>query len=105
MSKLALGTVQFGLDYGVTNLRGQVTIDEVKNILDFAKNNKINTLDTASLYGNSEQILGEVGVNDYQVITKTIPLKDSANEVFYKSLENLNQRQVDGLLIHNINPA
>jgi aryl-alcohol dehydrogenase-like predicted oxidoreductase len=106
MSKLALGTVQFGLDYGVTNLRGQVTIDEVKNILDFAKNNKINTLDTASLYGNSEQILGEVGVNDYQVITKTIPLKESVNEVidgFYKSLESLNQRQVEGLLIHNIN--
>ncbi len=75
-----------------------------KNI-DLLKNNKINALDTASLYGNSEQVLGKVGVKDYQVITKTIPLKDSANEVFYKSLENLNQRQVDGLLIHNINPA
>ncbi len=59
MSKIALGTVQFGIDYGVTNQRGQVAADEVRNILDFANENNIETLDTASSYGNSEQILGQ----------------------------------------------
>ena len=104
-SKLSLGTVQFGLDYGVTNQSGQVAIDEVRGILDFAKQNNIKTLDTAPLYGNSEKVLGEIGVDDYQIITKTTFLKDDVDEVinnFYKSLENLNRTQVEGLLIHNI---
>ena len=103
--RLALGTVQFGLDYGVTNHGGQVTIDEVRNILDYAKDNGIDTLDTASGYGNSEKILGEIGVNNYQIITKTTSLKNGADEVikgFYQSLGNLNVGQVNGLLIHNI---
>ena len=103
--KLALGTVQFGLDYGVTNHDGQVAIDEVKNILDYAKGKSIDTLDTASGYGNSEQVLGELGVNNYRIITKTIPLKNGVDGVikgFHQSLDNLNIGQVDGLLIHNI---
>jgi aryl-alcohol dehydrogenase-like predicted oxidoreductase len=106
MNKLALGTVQFGLDYGISNQRGQVAADEVRNILDFANENNIETLDTASSYGNSEQILGEIGVNNYQIVTKTTPFKNSVDEVidnFLKSLENLNRNQVDGLLIHDIN--
>jgi len=105
MRKIALGTVQFGLDYGVTNPSGQVAIDEVRNILTFATNNEIDTLDTAAKYGNSEQVLGSCGVNNYQIITKTIPLDDDVNKVidgFHKSLESLNQKQVEGLLIHDI---
>jgi aryl-alcohol dehydrogenase-like predicted oxidoreductase len=104
--KLALGTAQFGLDYGITNNDGQVKIDEVKSILEFAKDNGIDTLDTAAGYGNSEQVLGEVGVNNYQVVTKTTSLKNGVNSVikdFYKSMENLNQKSVGGLLIHDIN--
>ena len=104
--KVALGTVQFGLDYGVTNQDGQVTIEEVESILDFAKVNGIDTLDTASRYGNSEQVLGDAGVDGYQIVTKTVSLKNDVNGVikgFYQSLENLNQKAVDGLLIHDIN--
>ena len=104
--KLALGTAQFGLDYGVTNQDGQVTIEEVESILDFAKINGIDTLDTASRYGNSEQVLGDAGVDGYQIVTKTVSLKSDVNGVikgFYQSLENLNQKAVDGLLIHDIN--
>jgi len=104
--KLALGTAQFGLNYGVTNQNGQVAIEEVKSILNFAKNNGIDTLDTASGYGNSEQVLGKVGVDDCQIITKTASLKNGINGVikgFYQSLESLNKKAVDGLLIHDIN--
>jgi hypothetical protein len=103
--KLAIGTVQFGLDYGITNHSGQVAIDEVKDILDYAKTNNIDTLDTAARYGNSEQVLGGVGVNNYRIITKTTPLKNGVDGVikgFHQSLDNLNIGQVDGLLIHNI---
>jgi len=103
--KIALGTVQFGLDYGITNHSGQVSIDEVKNILDYAKDKGIDTLDTAARYGNSEQVLGEVGVDNYRIITKSTPLKNGVDGVikgFHQSLDNLNIGQVDGLLIHNI---
>jgi len=105
ISKLALGTVQFGLDYGVTNCNGQTTLDEVQKILDCAKDNGINTLDTAPGYGNCEQILGKMGIDDCQIITKTTPLNGSINEVidnFYQSLKKLNVERVEGLLIHNI---
>jgi len=103
--KLALGTVQFGLDYGVTNNTGQVPIDEVRNILTFAKNNNIDTLDTASGYGNSEKVLGNIGVNGFKIVTKTSPLKFGINNVlqsFHKSLKDLKITSVDSLLIHNI---
>jgi len=83
-----------------------VAIEEVKSILNFAKDNGIDTLDTASGYGNSEQVLGKVGVDDCQIITKTASLKNGINGVikrFYQSLESLNKKAVDGLLIHDIN--
>ncbi|MDA9648914.1 aldo/keto reductase [Alphaproteobacteria bacterium] len=105
MNKLALGTVQFGLDYGVTNNGGKVQIKEVKSILEFAKNNDINLLDTAATYGNSEEILGNADVGDFQIITKTVPLKNDVNEVigdFYKSMKSLNKDEVYGLLVHNV---
>ena len=47
-NRLALGTVQFGLDYGISNLKGKVDLDEVKKILNYANISGINLLDSAS---------------------------------------------------------
>jgi aryl-alcohol dehydrogenase-like predicted oxidoreductase len=104
-TKIALGTAQFGLDYGITNQNGQVSIIEVENILQMAEGGGIDTLDTASAYGNSEEVLGRVGVDNFQVVTKTTSLNGGVNEVikrFYQSLNNLNKANVGGLLIHDI---
>ena len=57
--KLVIGTVQFGVSYGIANVGGQVHSNEVLSILDFAFENNINTLDTAKTYGNSEKIIGD----------------------------------------------
>jgi aryl-alcohol dehydrogenase-like predicted oxidoreductase len=75
--KLALGTVQFGLDYGVTNHGGRTDADEAARILDSARAAGIDLLDTASLYGCSEQVLGECGVaaHGWRVVTKTLQFK------------------------------
>jgi len=105
MSRLALGTVQFGLDYGISNTSGQVPIEEARKILELAKEHDIDTLDTASGYGNSERVLGEIGINDFQIVTKTTSLQLGITNVlqsFHKSLSDLNTPSVDGLLIHNI---
>jgi len=57
-SKIVLGTVQFGLDYGINNIHGQVSEDESFSILKFAWEHGIDTLDTAHSYGNSEKVIG-----------------------------------------------
>jgi aryl-alcohol dehydrogenase-like predicted oxidoreductase len=75
IDKLALGTAQFGLNYGISNTNGQTFQEETKQILNLAKEVGIKTLDTAISYGMSEKILGELGVDDFHIITKipTLP--------------------------------
>lgn len=73
MSKIVLGTVQFGLDYGINNNTGKPNYNEVKSIFDYANNNNINFLDTAESYGNSHEIIGNYHKNSnnkFQVTTK-----------------------------------
>jgi len=105
MNKLTLGTVQFGLDYGISNASGQVSFKEVEKILQLAKESSIDTLDTATGYGNSEKVLGSIGVNDFQIVTKTAPLHlgvDNVLQSFRRSLDDLKIESVDSLLVHNI---
>lgn len=103
MNKLALGTVQFGVDYGV-NQSGQTPIKEVENILQIASNAGIDTIDTAPTYGNSEQVLGGVLTQDnWKIITKTTALNDDifpVSENFHQSLRQLKVSSVYGLLFH-----
>ena len=56
--KLAIGTAQFGLNYGISNTQGQVDKAQVADILSLGASLGIDTLDCAGAYGNSEQILG-----------------------------------------------
>ena len=59
--RIALGTAQFGLDYGVANQAGQISPSAAKAILSLATKNELDTLDTAIAYGNSEAVLGALG--------------------------------------------
>lgn len=58
-SKLILGTVQFGLKYGINNTIGKPKKDEVLNLLKVAYNSGIRVLDTAEAYGNAHQLIGD----------------------------------------------
>ena len=58
-SRLVLGTVQFGLDYGIANVSGKPSFERVKAILTTAFDNGVTTLDTAAAYGDSEVVLGK----------------------------------------------
>ena len=71
MNKLALGTVQFGLDYGVSSTTGKVKPEEVGKILNYAHSAGISLLDVAPAYGNSEKVLGNANVDRFKVVTKT----------------------------------
>ena len=71
INKISLGTAQFGLSYGIHPLSKQVEFNEIKNILGYAYSKKIDLLDTAPSYGNSEKVLGEVTEHRFKIVTKT----------------------------------
>jgi len=107
ISKLAIGTAQFGLNYGIKKER-EINLKEIRKILKCAKKNKINTLDTAYAYKNAETKLGIIGVNEWNIISKipSIPKKIVDEKkwiysIFLKSLKNLRVSKINTILIHD----
>ena len=103
-TKLILGTVQFGLNYGVNNQSGQVSKESVETILSLASNKGIKILDTSSAYGTSEKVLGEVlNENDmkFRIISKYPRSSRSVKTIFYEYLYTLNKKKLYGYLIHH----
>ena len=107
MNRLALGTAQFGLSYGIANQDGQVTRPAAKAMLQLAAANGIDTLDTAIAYGESETCLGEIGVRGFKLVTKLPAVPDSCADVsgwvqeqVATSLGRLGVRALYGLLLH-----
>jgi aryl-alcohol dehydrogenase-like predicted oxidoreductase len=105
--KLALGTAQFGLPYGVANQRGQVSLAEAAAILQHARAAGIDTLDTAMAYGASEEVLGQIGIQGWRVITKLhltpgVCIDDPMwiEQAVHASLDRLGVTSVYGLLLH-----
>tara|TARA_Y100001968_G_scaffold307221_2_gene324847 strand:+ start:33138 stop:34043 length:906 start_codon:yes stop_codon:yes gene_type:complete len=109
--QLCLGTVQMGLNYGITNSKGKVSSQEVIKILEFASSNNINFLDTAQAYGSAEYSIGKCSPlnSSFKIISK-MPSQSKENWPFnkeiewekslFKSLKNLNVESLDSLLLH-----
>ncbi|MBA4386474.1 MAG: hypothetical protein C0404_00750 [Verrucomicrobia bacterium] len=79
LSRLMLGTVQFGLPYGVANRTGQPGYDGVRAIVAAALDGGVNCFDTAAAYGTAEEVLGRVlhdlgASGRVMVVTKVRPL-------------------------------
>jgi aryl-alcohol dehydrogenase-like predicted oxidoreductase len=105
--KIALGTVQFGLAYGVANESGTVQPEDVKNILQRAAAHGVDTLDTAIDYGNSESALGQTGVGAWNVVTKLpaipadcVDVAAWVNMQIEGSLQRLGLSQLHAVLLH-----
>lgn len=102
--KLALGTVQFGLDYGVTNTQGIVPRNEVKKILNAANSSGITMLDTAAAYGSSELLLGELAKDRFEIISKIPPLRTVSNSIrqcLTLTLQRLSVNNLHCLMFHD----
>lgn len=93
--KIALGTVQWGLDYGISNSSGIPSDEEINSILTKAYKNDICVFDTAANYGNSELRLGATSYRNRKVITKV-------GELNGKTLENALQLSLGRLKINNV---
>ena len=106
--RMALGTAQFGLPYGIANTAGQVKRDEATAILRHASAAGLDTLDTAVGYGDSERQLGDIGVPGWQIVSKlpAVPadcrdISAWAHACVDGSLMRLRVPRLYGLLMHS----
>ena len=105
--KIALGTANFGQEYGLT--KKKVTRKEIIKILNVCKKNNIKLIDTAINYGDAETELGKYDLSYFKICTKLpkIPYskkKDVENWVtknINQSLKNLNLKKIDYVLMHS----
>jgi len=114
MNKIALGTAQFGFDYGVNNKRGKIPKSEAFSILEKAFSSGVDCLDTAPAYGDSEAILGEYLKKtkaNFKIVSK-LPKIDPSKilSAFSSSLSDLGLNTLYGYLFHDFqyyrnNPA
>ena len=65
--KLALGSAQFGMEYGIANQHGKVSLKEASSIISLCRLVGIDTVDTAMAYGDSEVSLGKLGTKDFPI--------------------------------------
>lgn len=107
---IGLGTVQWGMPYGVSNDSGQVSPKQVSLILKESRKLAICYLDTAAGYGQAEKVLGRENTDDFRLITKTpvffknqIDSDDvlKLHQTFDASLRNLCSNSIYGLLVHS----
>ena len=101
-SKIGLGTVQFGIDYGISNNTGIVDFEEVKKIIELAKLNGIDTIDTAFLYGDAHKKIGRANLNGLKVVSKfSVKNKKELETQLNKTLEDLKLDSIYGFISHN----
>ena len=110
---LSIGAAQFGLNYGITNKDGKPSKEEIRKILQYAKENEISNIDTAQAYGNSEKVIGYcMSGEGYFDITTKLDLKRGRNitsklteeyldSLFQKSVTNLQVKRLKRLLVHS----
>ena len=111
MNRLAIGSAQFGLPYGIANTRGQVPPGEVADIVAFAGSQGVCDWDTAAGYGDAEACLGEAleGRGGQRIVTKLpaiagLPAAAAAESLrasLQRSLRNLGVPSLHGLLVHD----
>jgi len=114
--ELCLGTVQFGMDYGICGQKKPSVEDSVE-ILDYAAQNGIDTFDTANAYGTAEDVMGvflqnkTVARDKISIISKFKPnlLDEVQPEEYYRvmkenldnTLSRLHTDYLDAYLLHS----
>ena len=106
--KLSLGTAQFGANYGVANHQGQISQKEAKSIIKTAQLAGIRTLDTAVSYGLAEEVLGKIGMHNFDCVSKLPPLPKNVDNVktwvntqIIESIKRLGVSHLSGILLHH----
>ncbi|RTQ52241.1 hypothetical protein EJV47_04235 [Hymenobacter gummosus] len=105
--KLALGTAQFGLAYGINNTQGRPADETVAAVLAAAQAAGLPLLDTAAAYGDSEARLGQwlpQHPGTFEVVTKVAAAAPAVvRAAVQASLARLQLPRVYGVLFHDFN--
>lgn len=114
LSMFQLGTVQLGMNYGITGSTAKPKREDAFSILDKAMEVGVNALDTANNYGDSEAVIGEWlrGVEKDKrpfIITKVGPFDHTDDKTLYddivsqteKCIETLGVDSIDMLMAHD----
>lgn len=82
-ARLVLGTVQLGLDYGVSGRSPRPDFGEALAILRAAHAGGVRAIDTAQSYGDSEAVIGRALATDpalgFRIVTKLDPAIDATD--------------------------
>ena len=107
--RLVLGTAQLGADYGIAYTSKKITSQEFQSIMGTARDAGVNSIDTAMAYGDSQKVLGEIGVDEWSITTKLPPVPDDITSIdkwygdaIESSLTELRVRKINTLLIHHV---
>lgn len=110
INKIVLGTVQFGLEYGINNSSGKPSQETIQSVLDTSYEHGIRLLDTAEAYGDSQEIIGNyhtLSASKYDVITKfSSTKKDFSEKLNVRISQILKILNVDSLycyMFHSFN--
>lgn len=117
-SKLVLGTAQFGMAYGIANKTGMPSQQQADDLIKTAIVNGVHWLDTANVYGKSEEVIGRALKSGWQervnVITKLglLPgcpnetseaiVKTFVDESIFRSCARLRSQTIDVLMLHRM---
>ena len=103
MATIILGSVQFGIPYGINNNLGIPDIEEVITLLDFARSNGITIIDTAAAYGAAQNKIAAYHQNHppFEIITKVhLEGHENIQQSIEASLENLYISSFHTILYH-----
>lgn len=102
--KLILGTVQFGLDYGINNSAGKPSKEQVFQLFEEAAKAGVGILDTADAYGNASELIGEFFSSSktrFDINTKFKAEEGkSITEQLSNSLKQLNAERINIYFYH-----
>jgi spore coat polysaccharide biosynthesis protein SpsF (cytidylyltransferase family)/aryl-alcohol dehydrogenase-like predicted oxidoreductase len=114
---MTLGGAQLGMDYGITNIKGKIHVDEAVEIIRQAITEGVKYIDTAAAYSESEKVIGKALQDGWadrvKIITKLSPFENNTKNVYtevywklfvknsvLKSCVNLNTSVIDTLMLH-----
>lgn len=108
LDKIGIGTIQFGIKYGINNNYGILSISEVNELLRFAYNIGVKFLDTAYSYEKSENIIGSLTQQsglEFDITSKAPKNSNSnnINQYLEESLTRLHTKFLYGYLLHDFN--
>jgi aryl-alcohol dehydrogenase-like predicted oxidoreductase len=103
LQKLSLGTVQFGIHYGINNAIGLPGNQELAKIFECATQAGIDLVDTAPAYGDAEEKIGKFSGQRFKIVTKFSNITDGAalKSSLVDSLVKLKQKRIYGYIAHN----